>query len=346
MTVETSNAGDGAGAGGEGAAVGGAVDGAASAVGGDQTGAKAPAGAGAQAAGGTAGAAAVEPVKYTPNFKYKVTTPQGGVGTKLEKEIPEWARPFITSADVEKNVRELFEKSEGIEAVKQHRDVLTQENEQMRNEWGPLVQNAQTVVGHLQRGDLDSFFEALNIPEQAVLKYALYRLQLRDNPQQLQAHEQMRQLQNQNMQLQQQVQTFSGSYENLAVQQRSMQLDSQIGRPETLQVAQAFDTRVGKPGSFRTECIRRGQMYAAQGQDVAVEQVVSEVVQLLGWQGQNAQAQQVQNGAGAAAAEGAGGTAQAEPKPTFPSIRGKGTSPAKKAITSTAQLRELARSRA
>lgn len=294
-------------------------------------------GAGEGGSGNEEGAA---PPAYTPNYKYKVTAPvDGGQASRQEKEIPDWARPFVTTAEIEKNVKELFEKSEGIEAVKQHRDVLTQQNEQMVEQWQPIVQNAQTMVEHLRRGDMDSFFEMLNIPEQTVLKYALYRLQLRENPGQLQAHEQQRQLQNQNLQLQQQVQSYTSNFQEMAVQQRSSQLDQQLSRPEILQTVQAFESGLGTPGRFRQECIRRGQAYAAQGQDVSAEQVVGEVAQLLGWQGQNTQAAQVQAQGG----QQQGVVGNTTPKATFPSVKGKGTSPARRAITSTAQLRELAR---
>jgi hypothetical protein len=103
---------------------------------------------------------------------------------------------------------------------------------------------------------------------------------------------------------------------------------------------------VGKPGAFRTEVIKRGKMYAAMEQDAPVEQVVSEVLQLIGWQGQSTQAQpNVQNGAGAAAAPaaGAGTPAAGQAKPTLPNVRGKGTSPAQKVFKSTEELRKHAR---
>ena len=325
--------------------------GAASTSSGGETGGSGTAGAatsGGPAAGSAAATSGADPAKapgdggappaYSPNYKYKVTAGQ----QKLEKEIPEWARPLVTSADAEKSVRELFEKSDGLDVVKQHRDLLVQENSQMREQWAPIVQNVRTVVGHLQRGDLDSFFEAVNLPEADILKYALYRLQLRENPEQMQTHDQMRQLQLQNQELQNRVQQYSGGYENLAVQQRTMQLDGHLARPEILGAVQAFDARMGTPGAFRNEVIRRGQMYAAAQQDVSVEQAANEVLQLIGWQGQNPPQATVQN-AGQAGASGAG-TPQSQ-KPTFPNVRGKGTSPAKSVVRSTDDLRKLASAR-
>lgn len=334
MDLEITGGGEGAGtaSGGEGS-VGGAAS--------PPTGGATPGSAGvkepsvAEAAGlASEGNAGGQSPKYTPNFKYKVTAPQGAAAAKMEKEIPEWARPFITSQDLEKNVRELFEKSEGIDAVKQHRDQLVSENTAMREQWAPVIQNVQTVVGHLKRDDLDSFFESVNLPEEKILRYALYRLQLRENPQALQTHEQTRRLQLENQDLQTQLQHASSGSQNIAVQMRTMQLDSQLLRPEIQGAAQAFDTRIGRPGSFRDEVIKRGKLYASMGQDVTVEQATNEVLQLSGWNGQNPLSVQ-----GAQDGQGMGGGQ--EPKPTFPSIKGRGTSPAKVMIKSTAQLREL-----
>jgi hypothetical protein len=345
--------GGGAPAAGAGGASGGAAGGQGAAAGGGAAAAgagagKAPvAGAGAPA-GGEAGAAAAaiaaaaggagaQPNPYQPNFKYKVL--------KEEKELPEWARPFVTTPELEKQFKDAFERADGIEAVKQHRDSLVQENTAMREEWQPVVQNTQTAMAHLQRGDMDSFFEFVGIPEVAVLKYALQRLQLRENPAALQQHEAQRQQALQHAQLQQQLQQATSGYQNLAVQTRSMQLDTHLQRPEILSAVSAFDARVGKPGAFRAEVVRRGQAYAAQEVDAPVDQLVGEILQLIGWQGQNPPPAAGQNGQGAAApAAGSENSAGGQGKPpVLPHLRGKGASPVKKAPKSTNELREIAR---
>lgn len=288
------------------------------------------------AAAGAAAAGDGAPKPYQPNFKYKVL--------KEERELPEWARPFVTSTDLEKQFRDTFERADGIEAVKQHRDSLVAENQTMRSEWQPVVQSTQTAMGHLQRGDLDSFFEFVGIPEVNILKYALHRLQLRENPAALQQHEQHRQLQLQNAQLQEQLQQANSGYQNVAVQTREIQLETHLARPEILSVVQAFDARVGKPGAFRAEVIRRGQAYAMQEIDAPVDQLVGEILQLIGWQGQNPPSASVQNGQGATApAAGAEPPAAGGKPPVLPHLKGRGTSPVKKHVKSTAEMRELGR---
>jgi hypothetical protein len=330
----------------EGGASSGAAEGAAAAGGaaeGAAAGGKEGAGAAAAKAAGDAGTpgdaqAAAAAAAYKANLKYKVL--------KEEKDFPEWARPFVTSADLEKQFRDTFERADGLASVKEHRDVLVSENEAMREQWLPVVQATQTAMGHLKKGDLDSFFESVGITEANVLRYALHRLQLRENPAALQQHEQQRQLQLQNQQLQEQLQQAQSGYQNVAVQTREFQLETHLQRPENLSAVQAFDARVGKPGAFRAEVIRRGQAYAMQGIDAPVEQCVGEILQIIGWQGQTPQVPAAgQNGQGAAAGAGASENAQIpqSQKPVLPHLKGKSASPVKKAPKSTAELRELGR---
>lgn len=275
---------------------------------------------------------------YTPNYKYKAL--------KEEKEIPEWARGIVTSADSEKQVRELFERADGLDPVKQHRDILVNENKQFREHVLPFYQEAQQALDHARKGDLDSFFQTVGLSEAAILKYALHRIQLRDKPEALAAHDQARELRLQNATLQQQVEAANQQYTQYAVQQKSNELESTLSKPEISEAVQAFDARMGKPGAFRAEVIRRAQAaYAATQQDPTAEEAVGEMLRLIGWQGGGTSGQPpAQNGQNAGTADGGTfGASGAGAKPTLPSIRGKGGSPAKKVPRSVEDLRKLGR---
>lgn len=262
-----------------------------------------------------------------------------------EKDFPDWAKPFVTSEDLEKNFRDVLERADGLADVKQHRDTLVSENTQMREQWAPFVRDAQEALGHAKRGDLKSFFEKVGIDDTAVLKHALAIMEARENPAAAAESERMRQVQLENQRLQQQLTQTNSGYEQFQVQTRTMQLDSTLARTDTLAAVTAFDARVGKPGSFRAEVIRRGQAYAAMGQDPTVEQVVGEMLQLIGWQGGEtpAPAQEV----GAAGGDGADGAetppASAQGKPVLPNLKGKGGSPVKKLPRSTDDIRKLSK---
>lgn len=290
-------------------------------------------------------AAEAAAAKYAPKLKYKVL--------KEEKDFPEWAKPLATSEEMENTLKDIFERADGLAEVKEHRDRLIQEHTRITEEWGPFVADAQKALGHLRRGDMDSFFEATGVSELQILKHAQKILALRADPNAAAAHNQQRQLQLDNQRLQEEASQYQNGYQTLATQQKDFEISVALGRPEILSTVQAFDAKVGKPGAFRAEVIRRGQSYVAMGQpNVSTDQVVTEVLQLLGWQGQT-QGQNpqppvtsVQNGAGASAADqngGAGTPAQQTP-PTLPNLRGKGGSPVKKAFRSTDEIRKYAKS--
>lgn len=281
----------------------------------------------AEAAAVPAGTETQTPPAYAPNLKYKVLD--------QEKEFPDWAKTLVKDQNLEKSFRDLLEKADGIEHVKTRRDTLETENKQMKEQWGPVVQTVQLVQGMLGKKDYESLFEALGIPEVELFKYVNNRLQLRENPQQFAAHEQQRQLQLRNQELEAKVQTTEQMAQEMAVQRRTWELDMELTRPQVSPAIQAFEQKIGRPGAFKAEVIRRGQAYAAVGQDIPVQQAVQEVLQLIGWQGQSQAAPQSP-------------TMQVQPqaveeKPTLPNLRGKGTSPTKVVPKSTEDLRKLAR---
>ena len=273
----------------------------------------------------------VVPPSYVPNLKYKVM--------REEKEFPAWAKEFLKDPETEKNVRELFEKAGGLDDVKQHRDRIENENKQIKEQWGPVINDVQKASQYVRQKDLDSFFELVGIPEADVLRYALHRIQLRENPEALQTHEQMRSLQLRNQELEAQYNQTNQSYQETAVQARERELAFEMARPEILANVQAFEARMGTPGAFRSEVIRRGQAYMAAGQDISVEQAVREVLHLAGLSTTPASTQ-VAPPAAPPVVEPT--ITPAAPKATLPNIRGKGTSPTKLVPKSTDELRKLA----
>lgn len=284
-----------------------------------------------QAGSQTIDAAASAPPAYTPNFKYNVLD--------AEKEFPEWAKGFVKDAETEKNIRDLFAKADGLDHIKTRRDSLENENKTLKEQWAPLVQNYQTVAGYLQKGDLDSFFEAAGIPEMELFKYVNRRLQLRENPAELKAYEDSRGLARRNEMLEQQVQQLSTQQQQAEVERHETELNRELGRPEVSSFIQSWETQAGQPGAFRAEVIRRGLAYHAEGKHITPTQAVQEVLSLMGWKPQGAANPMQMPGQQQPPAQM---VQQTQAKPTLPNIRGRGTSPAKAVPRSLDDLRKLA----
>jgi hypothetical protein len=273
--------------------------------------------------------AAEKPV-FTPNFKFKA----GG----KEMEFDDFIRPIIKDADTEKKLREMYEKAHGLPSIKSERDRVLEEYKGLKGEYTGLTEGLDHLSTLVSKKDYHGFFNALGIPEQDVLQYALSRVQYKELPPeqrqqmdaQYQASQRLEYLERANQELLQ-------TYQTQQVSQRSAELEGYLQRPEIAQITSAFDARMG-PGAFKNEVIRRGQYYASlpQAQDITVEQAVNEIMSLVGPVApQQAPAPQI---------EPPQAVQQHQMKPVIPNIKGRGTSPAKKIVRSISDLRKEAAS--
>lgn len=213
---------------------------------------------------------------YTPNFKFKVKD--------KEFEIDEWARAAVKDAAMEKKVKELYEKAYGLDDVKADRETLKKKIAEIEPKFTSIQKSLGLLSQHIQKGDMRSFFEALKIPKEHVLRYALEEFKFEDLPaEQKAAIQAQREQERQLLQLNEQNQMYAQQMQQLALQQANTELSTALSKPEIASVAQAFDARAGKPGAFKAEVIKRGQLYETlNGTSITVEQAVNEVVALIG----------------------------------------------------------------
>lgn len=339
MVVEQGS--DGAGNAGGAAATGGETGGvaAASAGGGEK-----PAAGSTDGGDDAAAAAAAAAPAYTPNYKYTVQ--------RQEKEIPEWARPFVTSAEIEKQVRETFERADGLDVVKSHRDQMIEENRTMRETYTPIVQDVQLARDLLEKKDYGALFSFLAIPPLDILRHAQQLVAAQDNP--LLADQMLNGAATRlhNLKLTQHLQNTQNDSTANAVAAAYQEIDDRLALPTAAPVVAAFDARMGKPGAFRAEVIRRGQAYVNSGAGISVEQNVNDLLAMIGGVAGGTAAPSPAPAANAFAAGNApaagGGTPAASaggkaPLPTLPNIRGKGGSPAKRTNLSLDEMRQKGR---
>ncbi len=175
----------------------------------------------------------------------------------------------------------------------------------------------------------------MKIPEDDILLHAKKILELREMPPgDRQAYEAAAQNRQRLVDLESQNQYLSQSHQQVAVSARTQELDWTLQRPEVAQLVQAYDTRTGKPGSFRQAVIERGQYHALRsGQDLTPEQAMKDFLNYLGGPQSlmPAPTSQVAN------------PGMAEKKPVITNIQGRGTSPAKKGVKSIDDLRKRAK---
>jgi hypothetical protein len=286
-----------------------------------------------------------EKAPYAPNYKYKVMD--------KELEIPEKFRALMTDAESEKDVRELFEKANGIEFVKGN---LQREREMRRGveqEYRAQAGQIEELREDYRRKDFDSFFGKLNIPFDDLLQYVHGKLSYEKlPPEQRQVLDAQRAAEHRALQLERQGTQVQQHQEQMLAQAVQHGLGLALARADVKSAADAHDTRVGKPGAFREEVIRRGEFYwVTQGKLIPPDQAVAEVLSLIGTPAASAQASatqaaapaaQVQSPAEAMQAPPAAPAPQAKTPPVIPNVQGKTTSPLPTKPRSIAELKKLA----
>ena len=283
---------------------------------------------------------------YKPNVKYKVMD--------KEFEIPKQFHSLMKDAESEKMVRELYEKAGGLDVVKTkladtrtERDKFQQESTQIKASIDGLrsVYQSAMQTGNLLK--LDTFFERLKIPEQVIMQYALAKVNFAELPaeqrqliqSQMQSEKQAEMLATQNQQYQQQVAAQMQAT-------KAVQMEAALARADISPIAEAFDTRQGKPGAFREIVRQHGEYRWNQGTDLTPDQAAQEVIRIYGLQA-------VANAQSAVAPQGNQTDASGQPSgkkvvqrttATIPNIQGRsGASPLKGKPKSIEDLKTLAK---
>lgn len=273
---------------------------------------------------------------YEPNFKFKAFG--------KEKEIPEMFRGLIKDADSEKQVREVFTKSEAFDDMKQRYEGTAQEFQGLLNEHKALDQDVKRVMKFRNSRDFDNFFQSLRISDQEVFQWAQQKIQALQDPTMHQQYQQAAQQRAQVLQQQEEYESLQSNYQSQAVQARTMQLDMVMARPDVTSTASAYDSRVGQIGAFRDLVIEEAKKaWFVQKVDLSAEQATQVVLQKFGKLFEQTPQANAQAPAQQAQAPQAQQPVVVAPKPTIPSVQGKGTSPIKQAPKSLDDIRKMAK---
>ena len=179
-------------------------------------------------------------------------------------------------------IRDIVTRAFGHEFIKPKYEAIKEDLSKSRTEHSTLIGQIGDLRSMYQRGDLDGFFQRLNIPEQAVLKYALDKLNYQDlPPDQKQALDARRTAERQNYQLQQHTSQLEQKFQEQMTQSRVWALDAELAGSAKSMV-DSFDQRFG-PGAFRNAVVERGQLAWFQKKvDLSPSQAVQEVIKHYG----------------------------------------------------------------
>jgi hypothetical protein len=270
--------------------------------------------------------------KWEPNYKFKVL--------KEDKELDEKYRNWIKDADSEKSVKEVVSKSMAFDWMKERHQELRSQHQETQAQLEQWTKDVTDLQAAHKRGDFDTIFQTLGIPQEKVLQWVASKLEYNNmSPEQRAVYDARSNSEREAYQLRTQNEQLQAQLHQEAIQTRSFMLDSTLEQPGVKDFARDFDTRAGKPGAFREAIVNHGKMaYLTRGEDLSPNQAIQEVMgQYKGFlQPAAPTAMQPQQAAPVVAAT----PAQPAKPPIIPNVQGKsGASPAKQKPKSIQDLK-------
>jgi hypothetical protein len=268
------------------------------------------------------------PAAYTPNLKFKVMD--------KEHSIDEFLKGAIKDAETEKKVKELYEKAYGLDIVKPR----FQETRQELSQW---KKGAQELKTHYERGDFDSFFQTLGVPEEKILQWVYDKLNYNElPPEQRQMIEREKSAQQRAWEAEQRAQEMQQQYEGQVSNAKVYALETALKLPDVTKFAQTFEAAYGE-GTFRDAIIDEADfaLMKSNGKvDLTPEQAIQRTMQKYRHLGGAA------SPAAPAAQPGQPGVvpAQSAQPGVIPNVSGRSASPTKPKARNIEDLKKLAAS--
>lgn len=254
-------------------------------------------------------------------------------------QIPEWARGAIKDAKTEKQVKEIFEKAEGLPFVKARAESLKTQIEDMAPKYERISNYVAEVRELRDEGDYDLLLEKIGIPLPKLAAWFKQKLMLRELP------EEERELYNENLQAKRQAREARRSSEssndetyNLKVENRSLQFERVLAKPDIAEAAEQYDSSVEEEGAFFDLVVNHAvARHAQSGVDLSPQEAVDEVLVRL---------RKVLPRKAAPTVEAKSDDQNPAPAPTkkpatLPKVTGSNTSPTKRRPRSIEDLRKI-----
>jgi uncharacterized protein YktA (UPF0223 family) len=279
-------------------------------------------------------AAALTPAEqYQADYKYKVWNE--------ERELDPRVRGIIKSKEDEKWLKDVFERADGIDRIKQHREESNQKLAKINHEVQGVLKAADlgdyatvfnSIVG--SKPELKQLLTGMGYSKDEIIRHAYEMAQL--TPEQEQYYSRQSELERRNRELEMTLTSREEYEKQRKVETATQDLRTALSQPDIAPLVSAYDQAVG-PGAFWDEVRKVGVAHHAMtGQDISVQQAVNEVTRLMRT-GQQAFAPMQ-------AAPQAATASRSGELPVIPSVGSGGSqTPARKKVRSLADMRAMAK---
>lgn len=263
-----------------------------------------------------------------------------------EYEVPEFLAKSVENEEQAKELKDMFEKAYGLDAVKEKRDHFKtkasdfeQKATEYKSELEKTNENLDFLDGLIKKGDMHTFQQHAGITDEAVLKRAAEIIQYRElTPQQkaeydnnIQSRQRLYAMEFENKDLRQ-------SHSKNEYQETHNALDGLLSDDSFGSIAKEFDGRMGY-GAFKNEVVKRAVFIEqTEGKSLSPEEAVNEVVKIYNLQPRQVQEQVIEQQKEVPVEQ----KVVVRNKPTIPKVESGSKSPVKKVPRSIDDLRAMA----
>tara|TARA_Y100000296_G_C5180060_1_gene263718 strand:+ start:40008 stop:40934 length:927 start_codon:yes stop_codon:yes gene_type:complete len=211
----------------------------------------------------------IEPVEevapYEANLTYNFR--------KESRQIPEIFKDIIKDEESNNLVKELFEKRDGLDFMKERRDHFRNELETFRTEVTPKIQKLEDFDHFLKGGDIAAACKVLGLTDEHIAERAIAIMNQYQNPdgpqinpdQAIQMREQERRNEILQAQLAQEVATKANHEFDLAITNHAPAIN-------------AYESKFGAD-TFKTMVSQYGQQQEQMGRNLTIQEAVNETIE-------------------------------------------------------------------
>lgn len=204
-----------------------------------------------------------ETPSWSPNYRFKVM--------EKEHEIAEWLRPVIKDAETEKLARELHEKAMGLDVVKPRFQEMRDQFKTTKAQLDQYTAGVNELRQLYARGDFESFFKKLQIPEEKVLQWVVEKARYNQlPPEQRQVLDQKRAAEERAYSLEREQALLKQQAEESSQKALQLSLHVALEKPDVKAFATEFNARAANPQAFWNAVVQQGELawYQSQGKQV------------------------------------------------------------------------------
>lgn len=212
---------------------------------------------------------------FKPNLKFKAAG--------KEMDVPPLLQALLKDPESEKYIHQMLSKAHGIEMIQDKLKSTRDQRDQADQAYRKVMEPINFASEAYKRGDLDIVFQTLKIDPNKVLQWAYRQVELSQMPpDQRQVHEARTAAERRNFELERQSQAQMHQGQTSQAEQINQMLDLVMERQDVSALAQAYDTKKGKEGSFRDLVVLMGEQAFNQGKMISPLDAAKQAAELLG----------------------------------------------------------------